>query len=253
MQDESKVVMGTTPSSQKDGITSHIADPAEFPAGLVVRLNPDIQLSVDANDGPPYGVSLGQSLTDYNGSDIQRTCVLRSGLRVPVLLKSDPAVAEVKASKTFSGITFTSKLVGAAGNDIRFRFVDDAFNPSESASISGLDITVHVEAGASTLNDAKAALLAVTAITDIVDITGSGVSVVTAIGYTNLEDGVDAEVDHNFVVQGQLAWVDTSTGILGPSGEGEATKGIYVSGPMKGVLDDGSEVDVALVNMIGGL
>lgn len=87
MHDATKVLLGTTQSSYREGITSYaVADVATFPAGTIVRLKNDGTLSVTKGDGEYLGVSLGKSL-----SDTSRIAVLKAGLKVPVLLTDDSA------------------------------------------------------------------------------------------------------------------------------------------------------------------
>lgn len=79
--DASKVVMGTTQSSSKQGSEDFAADPATFPAGVAVRRNSSNGLSVTLADGGWVGISMGRSV-----SDTKKTTVLRAGERVPILL-----------------------------------------------------------------------------------------------------------------------------------------------------------------------
>jgi hypothetical protein len=85
MHDDTKVLLGTTQSTYKEGVTSYaVADVATFPAGTIVRLNSAGTLSVTKADGEYLGVSLGK-----DQSDTSRIAVLKAGLRVPVLLTDD--------------------------------------------------------------------------------------------------------------------------------------------------------------------
>lgn len=82
MQDASKILLGTIQSSYREGVTSYaVSDTADFPAGTIVRLDSNGDLSVTKADGQLLGVSLGIDMADTN-----RIVVLKAGLRVPVLL-----------------------------------------------------------------------------------------------------------------------------------------------------------------------
>ncbi len=82
MHDATKVLMGSTQSSYREGASSYqVSDVTDFPAGTVVRLNSSGSLSVTKSDGSYLGISLGVDL-----SDAGKIVVLKAGLRVPVLL-----------------------------------------------------------------------------------------------------------------------------------------------------------------------
>lgn len=85
MHDASKVKMGSTNSSYREGATSYaVSDVTEFPAGTVCRINSSGDLSTVKGDGQIIGVSLGIDL-----SDSDRIVVLKAGLGVPVLLTDE--------------------------------------------------------------------------------------------------------------------------------------------------------------------
>ena len=77
--DATKILLGSSQSTAKevDNRAGVIA------AGLAVRLKSDGTISTAKADGGLLGISAGKSL-----SDTSRTAIFRSGLRVPVLLKS---------------------------------------------------------------------------------------------------------------------------------------------------------------------
>ncbi len=89
--DATKVLLGTTQSSSKEGSETFASSPATYPAGTAVRRASTGLLSVTKADGGWVGVSLGKSL-----DDALKTTVLRSGLRVPILLTADfePAIGD---------------------------------------------------------------------------------------------------------------------------------------------------------------
>jgi hypothetical protein len=86
MHESDHVLMGTTQSTFRDGVSCYNEDPATFPAGTVVRLASTGALSVTKADGNYLGISLGKSL-----SDTAKTAILKAGSRVPILLTDDSA------------------------------------------------------------------------------------------------------------------------------------------------------------------
>jgi hypothetical protein len=84
--DSTKVLLGTTQSTFREGVTAYTAAVATYPAGTAVRLKNDGTISVTKADGRLIGVSLGQSL-----SDTACIAVLKAGARVPILLTDDSA------------------------------------------------------------------------------------------------------------------------------------------------------------------
>jgi hypothetical protein len=90
--DATKVLLGTTGSSDREGAKAFDSDPASFPAGKAVSLTSAGVLSLAAADGMRIGISLGRSL-----SNTKKTAVLRAGLRVPILLEDElvPVVGEL--------------------------------------------------------------------------------------------------------------------------------------------------------------
>jgi hypothetical protein len=77
MHDATKVLMGTTQSSDRT-VDSKVGS---LPAGTIVRLKSDGTLSKAAADGEALGISLGKDL-----SDTDKIAIVRRGLKVPLLL-----------------------------------------------------------------------------------------------------------------------------------------------------------------------
>jgi hypothetical protein len=86
MHESDHVLLGTTQSTFREGVSCYDDDPATFPAGTVVRLKSTGALSVTKNDGNYLGISLGKPLSDAN-----KVSVLKAGSRVPILLTDDSA------------------------------------------------------------------------------------------------------------------------------------------------------------------
>lgn len=78
MHNSSKVQMGSVGSNIKN-VVNVAADPATFPAGLVVHLKSDNTISLAAADGSKVGVSLGASL-----SGTKRVAICIEGVDVPI-------------------------------------------------------------------------------------------------------------------------------------------------------------------------
>lgn len=92
--DATKIPMGSTQSSFRD--VDNMA--GAIAAGTLVRQKSDGTISTALADGSAIGISLGKSL-----SDTSRTAIVRSGLKVPILLTSgfSPAIgAQVAVSDT---------------------------------------------------------------------------------------------------------------------------------------------------------
>lgn len=82
--DPTKILLGTTGSSDRPGSTVYASDPLTYKAGLAVRLSTAGLLTLTGTTWA--GISLGRSLSDH-----KKTTVLRAGSRVPLLLTDDSA------------------------------------------------------------------------------------------------------------------------------------------------------------------
>lgn len=123
MQNASLIQMGTTKSSSKT-IDNMAGDPATFLAGLCVHLKSDGTLSLAASDGSLLGISCGRSL-----SDILRTCIVRKGLWVPILLTAGltPVVgAQVQISTTTGKAVASGTAVNAIYETTGLSAVDES-------------------------------------------------------------------------------------------------------------------------------
>lgn len=246
MHDATKVLLGSVGSSERV-VTCENADPADFPAGVAVRRASDGTLQLEDDSTAAFvGVSLGASL-----SDTTKTAVCRVGNRVPIRLEWDG----VMASKKIGDITFTSKVKGTAGNAITITLADTLSDGSASVSVDGTDITIDIEGGVTTAEDIAAAVEADTdadALVSVVVDTGDEAVAQAAAAETALEGGTAAT--YSYVTKGAQVLVNDTTGEACPTGDNDvATSAIYLTGKLTGIDSDGSEVDVAIIDLSGGL
>lgn len=240
MHDPTKTLLGATNSNLKD-ISHEVGNPATFVAGLAVRKHTTGALSLSS--GSLIGVSCGRSL-----SDTAKTSVVRAGLRVPLRL-TDESVA---SSKKIGDITFTAKTAGADGDNITITLADTKTAGAEEATLDGTDITVAIEGGVSTATQVVTAIEAVDDIDDLIACVideGKESTAQAAATETALENGADA---FPYAAKGAVVKVGATSGAA--TSDGTATGAVYVSGPIKGVdALTGTEYDVALIDMQGGL
>lgn len=241
MHDASKVLMGATTSSAKD-ISNNASDPATFLAGLAVRQKSDGLLSLAKADGMHLGISLGKSLSDH-----KKTAIARTGEGVPIRL------TESFESLVVGDLTFTAKTKGNLG--ITITLGDTVTAGDEAASVANdTDITVAIEGGVSTADAIKAAVEADEDANALVSVTvaeGEGSSAQAAAVEDALEGGIQGS---DYVTLGAKAYINDTTGLADQSGTGRTiSDATYVSAPLTGIAEDGSEVAVALVDMPGGL
>ncbi len=107
MHDVTKVLMGTTKSSER----TVVPHKGVYAAGLAVRRKNDGTLSVTSTDGDFYGVSLGRDLSNGGYSSI---CI--AGLGVPLKLTDgyDPAIGAVVSTSNSTGLGASSGTATAA-------------------------------------------------------------------------------------------------------------------------------------------
>lgn len=239
MHDPTKVLLGSTQSSEKD-ISCEDGDPATFKAGLAVKRSSTGALSLSS--GERIGVSLGRSLSDH-----KKTAVLRTGNRVPLQLTDEGVQAELEEAD----LTITAVADGAEGEEVSVEFLDTGTAGSEVVTVTDKKISVSMEDGVSTATqikskwDAKAEAVALATIT----ISGTASDPQDAFAEANLDGGVEK---YFYAVKGQPVEVSSTTGKA--VSNGDATGAIYVETGLKGIDPiDASEVDVALIDMGGGL
>jgi hypothetical protein len=261
--DATKVAMGSTYSSDKD-ISDYVALPATYVAGLAVRRanSASAMLSVAVGDGQYAGVSLGASL-----SDTSKVSVVRSGLRVPILLEAKPAYGEVEITAyaslvdgtddtvTVGATAFTAQAGAATPGQATFQAATD---DATTATSLAAQINAHATAGALVEAVAVGAVVQIRAKANTVagdDIalsyeqlgTGDGATV----SDTTLLGGGDAP---DYVVIGAKVYISDTTGKADDAYSASTiSDAVYVSGVLTGIAEDGSEVYAALVDMPGGL
>jgi hypothetical protein len=235
MHDATKVLMGSTQSSDRDA-SVFPSDPASFPAGRAVRLADDGTLSTTLADGGLVGVSLGRSL-----SDTKKTAVCRDGNRVPIEL----AKYLVKAQ-----LTFTLKRKVA----VAIELLDTETAGAETVTVTGDDdagylISVGMDSTTSTTTQIKAALDGepdALALIETKIASGQGATAVTAFASDDIDTMAQAVI-------GAVVRVSDVTGKAVPAGIGSATGACYASGALTGIQEDATEIDVAVIDMAGGL
>lgn len=241
--DPTKVVMGSVGSSDRM-ITKEDVDPATLPIGAGLRRTSTGALSLSSGDGILVGIHGGQSL-----SDTKKLALIRAGNLVPVKLTDEGVAAFLKVGD----ITFTAKNKGLAGNSITIALVDDAEAEAETVEVDGLDIIIHMADGESTAEDIAAVVLAseeaMALLGSVVVDEGDEAVAQNDASEAPLASGADS---FPYAAPGKALRIHNTTG-LAVSSSNTLTGAMFASGPLKGVLLDGSEIDVALVDMGGGL
>ncbi len=256
--------MGATQSSDKSGISIYASDPATYLAGLAVRLASTGLLSLTKSAGNFAGVSLGKSLSDH-----KKTSVIRAGSAVPVLLERQPARGEIEITDyaalvdgtddtvTVGATAFTAQTGSVSHGGATFQ----AATGNEETAISLADqINYHATAGL--LVRATVADDGVTVILTAVSNSTSGDTI--ALSYAQLGAGVGATVSGatltdsddsaDYVQIGAFAYFSDTTGKADdPNSGATISNAVYVSDVMVGIDEGGSNVAIALVDMIGGL
>ena len=234
MHDATKVLMGSTQSSDKES-SCYDSDPASFPAGRAVRVKSDGKLSLTLADGRLAGVSVGKSL-----SDTKKTAVVRAGNRVPIQL----AKYLVKED-----LSFVTKVNAA----VAIEFLDTGTAGSEVVTVTGDDdagylISVSMEDAVSTATQMKAAIDGEAEALALIETIISGTAGDAQAAFA--EDDIDGMAQP---VIGAAVRVSDVTGMAVPSALGTATGAFYASGALTGVQEDATEIDVAVIDMAGGL
>ncbi len=270
--DATKVLLGSTPSSDKSGTNVYDSSPLTFLAGTAVRLGSDGLLTTTKGSNKWVGISLGKSL-----SDVLKTCVLRAGSRVPVRLALKRAFATVEitsyanllanasADKIVVGATeFVAQSGAASLGDATFRA--SSSNAATATSLA-LQINSHATAGALVRAYAVGAVVTVMAIVEgaagneSIAIAYSDEDIAVSIGATVSDDdsgelagGSDDIADVDYPVIGANAYIDDVNGKATQlTYKTTVSDAIYASEVLTGIAEDGSSVPVALVDMVGGL
>lgn len=252
--DETKVLMGTNQSSDRN-LSNEDGDPATFVAGLAVRKDDDGTLSL-AN-GSLIGVSAGRSL-----SDTKRTAVFRDGNLVPIQLTNVKAsglvtitsyanlVSGTEDEIEVGGVTFTAQSGSATPGDPTFQAASS--NDATATSLAA-QINAHEDLDGVVTAVADAAIVTITAVE------AGDVGEEITLSYTDNDSNVGATVSDDtltgggddFVVIGESVKVNITTGKADSTGE--TTNATYASLEKTGIMEDGSTVPCALIDMGGGL
>lgn len=267
MQDSSKVLMGSTASSDRNASEVFASDPATFLAGLAVRRKSDSTLSVAKADGEWAGVSLGRSLSNH-----KKTAVLRCGLSVPMLAELKRARCTVTISSyanlvsgtpdtlAVAGVTFTAQSSAVTLGQATFRAAT-----SNNATATSLAAQINAHATASALVIAVASNATVKIYAKSGGAAGNDIAVAytdndTNVGITiaglsggKLDLGSDSPADINYATHGSAVYVNDSTGKADISDLGTVSGAIYKEAPLTGIDEDGNSVGAVLVDMVGGL
>lgn len=112
---------------------------------------------------------------------------------------NDPGFdANTYALLTNQGLTYTSKYPGAAGNSITITLVDPVADGALAITVVGNAISVSLAQAAgvitTTASQLKTALEANTSVMNLITVSGSGASALTALATTNLATGTDGTI-----------------------------------------------------------
>lgn len=263
-QDATKVLMGSTGSSDKPGSEVFASDPATYLAGLAVRRTSGNLLSLIKANGKWAGISLGANL-----SDCKKTTVLQAGENVPVLVSRQPARGVITITSyanllttaadtiAIGATTFTAQAGAVTPGGATFQAATS--NNATAASLAA-QINAHATAGALVIASVVGAVVTVTAIlnttaadtiTLVYTDVGGGPTVGATVSGATLTDSDDTP---DFVVIGQHVYFSDVTGMADdPHSGATISNAVYVSGLLTGVAEDGSSVLAAMVDMVGGL
>lgn len=265
--DATKQLLGVTGSSDRV-ITVHDQDPANMPAGKRAVLKSDGSLSLLKSDGYPIGISLGKSL-----SDTKKTAVVRSGLRVPLLVSLKRATGTVTITSyanlvsgtddalAVAGVSFVAQAGAATPGQATFQAATS--NDATATSLAA-QINAHATSGALVRAYATGAAVLIYAITG--GAAGNDIAVAytdndTNVGLTlsglsggKLSGGSDDIADVVATI-GSKVYIDDVLGIACENqGGSTVSDAVYDSAVLNGVDSDGSAIGPCiLVNMPGGL
>lgn len=261
--DATKVQLGTTRSSLRQGTKTYASDPATYKAGLAVRVASTGLLTLVKASGLWAGISLGKSL-----DDAAKTTVLPVGLQVPVLLKSKKASGTVVITSyanlvsgtpdtvTVNGQAFTAQAGAATPGQATFQA---ATNNNTTAASLAAQINAHAVIGA--LVTAKVSNATVTIYAEAGGTAGNAITLAYAdngtstVGATvsgaTLTGGAAAP---DYVVLGAKVYFNDATGEADSSdADSTVSDAVYASGVLTGIDEAGNEVYAAVVDMVGGL
>ena len=264
MHDATKCVLGSPGMSGYDS-SEFDADPASFEAGVAVRLKSDGTVSLSSADGQWLGISLGKSLSNH-----KKLSVLRSGLKVPVLVERQPARGSVTISSyanlvsgtddsiTVGATVFTAQAGAATPGDATFQA---ATSNAATATSLVTQINAHATAGAlvkASIDASDSAKVIITAKSN-----AAGADTI-ALAYTDNDTNVGASVSGatltdsddsaDFITLGAKVYFSNTTGKADdPNSDATISDAVYASGLLTGIDESGAEVSAVLVDMQGGL
>lgn len=263
MHDATKVLLGSTRSSSKQGSEDFAGSSATYKAGLAVRRNSSNALSLVKADGGWVGISLGKSL-----SDDLKTTVLKAGEQVPLLVDRQPArgivtitnysnlLTTTPDSITVGATVFTAQSGAATLGTTTFRAAT-----SNDATAASLVAQINSHATASTLVVASAVAAVVTLTAKSNAVAGDTI----AMAYTDNGGGnvgatvsgatlTDSDDSADWIVKGAKVYIGDDTGMADdPNSAATISDAVYVTGVMTGIAEDGTEVACVIVDMPGGL
>jgi len=268
-QDSTKVLFGSTISSDRAPTQVIDSDPATYKEGLAVRLKSDSTLSLVKADGEWLGVSLGKSL-----SNIKATAVLKVGRGVPVQAELKRARGTVTITSfanlvsgtpdtlSVGGVSFAAQSGAVTPGQATFRAATS--NNATAASLAA-QINAHATAGALVVATVSGAVVTIWGISG--GTAGNNVAVAytdndTNVGLTlaglsggKIANGSDTYSDIDYATLGSLVYINDSTGKADVAALGTVSNAVYRSAPLQGQFDDitASSVPAVLVDMVGGL
>lgn len=265
-QDPTKILLGTTLSSDKPGVTTYQSNPATFVAGTACRVGSDGLLTFTKGSNKWAGISLGRSL-----SDIQNTSILRCGSGVPVVLEVAPSRGNVTITNyanlvvtsgdkvTIGSTQFTAQSGAATPGQATFQA---ATSNAATATSLAAQINAHATAGALVFASIDPTNSAKVLLTTIANGT-AGNSIILTYTDTNSEIGATVSGsgtlsggagNPDFVTIGKNVYFSNTTGKADDAGsDATISDAIYMSGILNGIDELGNTVPVAIVDMIGGL
>lgn len=266
--DASKVVLASHGSNHKD-IANFDVDPAGFPAGLVVSLASTGLPSLLKSAGMRYGISRGKSQSDH-----KKTAIQQAGLRSPIraaLKRSTGLITITNVTNLAAGDTLTVGATGFVGQSGAATPGAATFQATGTTAQTATNLAaqINAHATASTLVYAVASSATVRLYAKVAGAaTGHDVAVSytdaspTSVGLTlseltggKLAGGSNTIADSTWIVKGEKAYINDTTGEadVNMSGFSTVSDAIFVSGPLTGIAEDGSEVLAAVVDFQGGL
>lgn len=268
MHDASKLVLAAALSNHKD-IANFNVDPAGFPAGLFVSLASTGLPSLLKSAGMRYGVSRGKSLSDH-----AKTAIQLAGLRVPVraaLKRSTGLITITNVTNLAAGDTLTVGATGFVGQSGAATPGAATFQATGTTAQTATNLAaqINAHATASTLVYAVASSATVRLYAKVAgEATGHDVAVSytdaspTSVGLTlseltggKLAGGSNTISDSTWIVKGEKVYINDVTGEadINMSGFSTVSDCVYVSGPLTGIAEDGTEILAAICDMQGGV